>query len=169
MAWYALYTRSRHEKKVYDQLLEKDVETFLPLTRELRQWKDRRRWVEVPLFNGYVFINIDLRYKLTALQTHGAVRLVSFGGEPTMIPDWQIEQLMQVLSNTETVEPEDYLKIGDLVTITQGPLRGVQGYLREKRGEWRLSILVDGVYQSASFVVERGIVEKVETTETENV
>ena len=169
MSWYALYTRSRHEKKVYDQLLEKDVEAFLPLTRELRQWKDRRRWVEVPLFSGYVFINIELKHKLTALQTHGAVKLVSFGGEPTMIPDWQIEQLQQVITNTDKLEPEDYLKVGDLVKITRGPLEGVQGYLRERRGEWRLAILVDGVHQSASFVVDRGIVEKVEKPEMEKV
>ncbi|MCB0292804.1 MAG: antitermination protein NusG, partial [Calditrichaeota bacterium] len=81
MSWYALYTRPRHEKKVFDQLQEKRIEAFLPLTKELRQWKDRRRWVETPLFTGYVFINIDLRFRLEALQTYGVVRLVSFGGE----------------------------------------------------------------------------------------
>ena len=166
MFWYALYTRSRHEKKVYDQLLDKNVNAFLPLTRELRQWKDRRQWVEVPLFNGYVFINIELKNKLDALQTQGAVRLVSFGGEPTMIPDWQIEQLQRVISNTDTLELEDYLKVGDFVEITYGPLAGVQGYLREKRGETRLAVMVDGVYQSASFIVERELVKKIESSQS---
>ncbi len=167
MAWYALYTRPRHEKKVYEQLEEKGVESFLPMTKELRQWKDRRRWVEIPVFSGYVFINIDLRNRVYALQTHGVVRLVGFGGEPASIPEWQINQLKQVIENSEFIRPETYLKTGDYVEITQGPLSGVRGYLRETRGESRIAIMIDGIYQSTSFVVEKHLVRKIDEKEME--
>ncbi len=160
MPWYALYTRPRHEKKVYEGLTEKGITAFLPTIRQLRQWKDRRKWVEVPLFNSYVFIQIDLQDKLTALQTKGVVRMVSFGGVPAAIPDWQIEQLQRVIEHPETLQPEQYLKEGDLVEIVEGPLKGIRGYLRQLRGETRVAILIDGIYQSASFVVDRRFVKK---------
>lgn len=165
MAWYALYTRPRHEKKVYDQLEEKGITSFLPMVKSLRQWKDRRKWVEMPLFNGYVFINIKLKSKLEALQTHGVVRMISFGGVPASIPDWQIQQLKQVISQPETLRLEQYLKEGDAVEVIEGPLKGVKGYLREIRGQTRVAILIDGIYQSASFEVQKQFVKKIDKIE----
>ncbi len=162
MYWYALYTRPRHEKRVFEQLQEKNIEAFLPMVKELRQWKDRRRWVEMPLFNGYVFVNIDLKDRLMALETHGVVRMVGFSGVPAKIPHWQIEQLRQVISHGRQLQPEEYLRVGDYVEIEAGPLQGIRGYLREIRGETRLAILVDGIFQSTSFVVERQLVRKLE-------
>lgn len=165
MAWYALYVRPRHEKTVYQQLVEKQVESFLPLTKQLRKWKDRKKWVEMPLFSGYVFVNIDLKDRLQALQTHGVVRMVSFGGVPAVIPDWQIEQLNKILQEGTEIQPEEYLKVGDYVEVIEGPLKGVRGYLREKRGESRIAILIDGIYQSASFVVDKYFVKKIDSEE----
>jgi transcription elongation factor/antiterminator RfaH len=167
MPWYALYTRPRHEKKVQELLTEKGIDAFLPMIKSLRQWKDRRKWVDMPLFNGYVFVNIDLKNKLTALQTHGVVKIVDFGGVPAAIPDWQIEQLKRLIDNADTLMPEQYLKIGDYVEVKSGSLAGIRGYLREIRGEWRVAIMVDGIYQSTSFVVDRANVQKIELTEKE--
>jgi transcription elongation factor/antiterminator RfaH len=161
MAWYALYTKPRHEKKVEQQLTEKGVTAFLPMTKSLRQWKDRRKWVELPLFTGYVFINILLKNKIEALQTHGVVKIISFGGVPAEIPDWQIEQLKRVISQPETLKLEQYLKEGDAVEVIEGPLKGVKGYLREIRGETRVAILLDGIYQSASFEVQKQFVKRI--------
>ncbi|RMG68580.1 MAG: UpxY family transcription antiterminator [Calditrichaeota bacterium] len=168
MPWYALYTRPRHEKKVYEGLSEKGITAFLPTVRQLRQWKDRRKWVEMPLFNSYVFVQIELKDKLRALQTKGVVRMVSFGGVPAAIPDWQIEQLRRVIEHPETLQPEQYLKEGDWVEIIEGPLKGVRGYLRQLRGETRVAILIDGIYQSASFVVDRRFVKKIRQPEEES-
>ncbi|HQU74019.1 MAG TPA: UpxY family transcription antiterminator [Calditrichia bacterium] len=162
MAWFALYTKPRHEKRVFEQLSEKGLEAFLPLTRELRQWKDRRKWVENPLFAGYVFVEMELRERLLALQTAGVVRLVAFGGIPSTIPAWQIEQLKKVLAEVDGLEPADFLRAGDPVEILAGPLAGVQGYLLEKRGETRLAVMLDGIYQSASFVVDRHNIRKLD-------
>jgi len=165
MPWYAIYTKPRHEKKVYQQLIEKDIISFLPMTKSLRQWKDRRKWVEMPLFTSYVFINILLKNKIDALETHGVVKMVSFGGVPASIPDWQIEQLKKVISQPESLRLEQYLKKGDTVEVTEGPLKGVKGYLREIRGETRVAILIDGIYQSASFEVQKHFVRKIEKIE----
>lgn len=161
MAWYAIYTKPRHEKKVEQQLLEKGITAFLPMTKSLRQWKDRRKWVELPLFTGYVFLNIHLKNKIEALQTHGVVKMISFGGVPAVIPDWQIEQLKRVISQPETLKLEQYLKEGDAVEVIDGPLKGITGYLREIRGETRVAILIDGIYQSASFEVQKQFVKKI--------
>lgn len=162
MAWYALYTKPRNEKKVYEQLIQKEVNTFLPTIKSLRQWKDRRTWVEMPLFNGYVFVNIDLKDKLYTLKTVGVVKMVSFGGNPAMIPDWQIEQLIKIIKHPETLQMETYFKKGDHVEITEGPMKGIKGFLRELRGETRVVILIDGIYQSVSFVVPKQFIKKVE-------
>jgi transcription antitermination factor NusG len=116
MHWYALYTKPRHEKKVNDQLEGKGIISFLPMVEQLRQWKDRRKKVWIPLFNSYVFVKIDLKDRYNALQTHGVVRLVSFGGEPAAIPDWQIEQLQQVIEKPDSLILEEYLREGDWVS-----------------------------------------------------
>ncbi len=160
--WYALYTRPRHEKKVYDQLVEKGVTSFLPLIEQVRQWKDRKKRIMMPLFSSYVFVRIHLKDRYTALQTHGVVRMVSFGGKPAAIPDWQIEQLKQVIQRPETLRLENYLREGDLVEVIHGPFKGIRGRLRELRGETRVVINIDGIYQSASFVVEKELIRKIE-------
>lgn len=165
MPWYAIYTKPRHEKKVYQQLIEKNIVAFVPMTKSLRQWKDRRKWVEMPLFTSYVFINILLKNKLDALETHGVVKMVAFGGVPASIPDWQIEQLKKVISQPESLRLEQYLKEGDTVEVIEGPLKGVKGYLREIRGETRVAILIDGIYQSASFEVQKHFVKKIDKIE----
>ena len=162
MKWYALYTRPRHEKKVYDQLIEKGVVAFLPVVERVRQWKDRKKRVEMPLFNSYVFVRIDLKDRYYSLQTHGVVRLVSFGGKPASIPDWQIEQLQQVIKHPDTLELEHYLREGDWVEVTAGPFKGAKGRLKELRGQTRLVINIDGIYQSVSFVIDKDQVEKME-------
>lgn len=164
MEWYALYTRPRHEKKVHDQLVEKGMTSFLPMVEHVRQWADRRKRVKVPLFTSYVFVNIDLKNRYTALQTHGVVRLVSFGGVPAAIPDWQIEQLQQAIEYPETLRLENYLREGDWVEVAEGPFRGIKGRLRELRGETRVVINIDGIFQSVSFVVDKALVKKIEET-----
>lgn len=162
MSWFALYTRPRHEKKVFDSLTGKDLEAFLPVVQEIRQWKDRRKTVETPLFSSYVFVNIELKNRMSALQTHGVVRLIGFGGQPAVIPDWQIDQLQKIISTRQSLQPEEYLKIGDYVEVTDGALTGIRGYLRESRGEARVAVLLDGIYQAASFVVPVNHIRKVE-------
>ena len=165
MKWYALYTRPRHEKKILDTLIEKDINAFLPMIEETRQWKDRRKKVKVPLFRSYVFVQIELKDRFNTLQTHGVVKLISFGGKPAAIPDWQIEQLKRVIEYPDTLKLEIYLREGDWVEVTSGPFKGIRGIFRELRGENRIVINIDGIFQSASFVIDKSIVEKINKKE----
>lgn len=137
----------------------------MPLIERVHQWKDRKKRVSTPLFTSYVFIKIELKDRYYSLQTHGVVRLVSFGGKPATIPDWQIEQLKQVIEHPETVKLEHYLREGDWVQVIDGPFRNIKGRLKELRGETRVVINIDGIYQSASFVIDKSLVEKTEAVE----
>ena len=102
--WYALYTRSRHEKKVDYQLREKGIESYLPLQRVLRKWSDRKKWVEEPLFRCYVFVHVDPANRLRALQTFGVVRFVTFSDEPAVVRDDEIENIRRILRESPDAE-----------------------------------------------------------------
>src|SRR5271166_3029022 len=96
--WYALYTCSRHEKCVAQQIEQRSISCFLPLYRSIRRWKDRRKEMELALFPGYVFVRMALRDRLRVLELPSVVRLVSFNGQPAVLPEAEIEQLRQRLS-----------------------------------------------------------------------
>src|SRR5437016_1067366 len=96
--WFAAYTSANHEKRVALQVAQRSVEHFLPVYESLRQWKDRRMRVELPLFPGYVFVRLALRDRLRVLQVPGVVRLVGFNGVPSPLPDGEIESLRLALT-----------------------------------------------------------------------
>src|SRR5208337_2158795 len=110
VAWYALYTCPRHEKRVAEQIERHNFSCFLPLYRSVRRWKDRRKELELALFPGYVFVHMALEHKLQVLHLPGAVRLVSFNGQPTALPADEIEALRNRLSGATRVEPHPYLR-----------------------------------------------------------
>jgi len=103
--WYALYTAPRHEKRVADQISRQDIACFLPLYRSVRRWKDRRKELALVLFPGYVFVRMALQHRLRVLQLPGAVRLVTFNGQPVPLPEAEIETLQNHLSCSENIEP----------------------------------------------------------------
>jgi len=152
--WYALYTKSRHEKKVDKQLLDKGIESYLPLRKVLRQWSDRRKWVEEPLFRCYVFIRVTGRDRLEALQTYGSVRVVSFNGKPAMVRDEEIENIRLILREVENVEPCPAVVVGDVVEVTRGPLRGQRGRLEQVRDGHRLVVTIDSIHQALRFNID---------------
>jgi transcription antitermination factor NusG len=129
--WYALYTKPRAEKKVDIRLKEKGIESYLPLQKYLRQWSDRKKWVEEPLFRGYVFVKIDYANRIYVLETEGVVRIVSFRGKPAIIPEWEMESIKLLMSSDYNqkvqLEKMNNIKIGELVKIKSGPLTGVIG------------------------------------------
>ncbi|MRT93467.1 UpxY family transcription antiterminator [Ancylomarina sp. 16SWW S1-10-2] len=138
--WYALYTRSRSEKKLYSELEGKGIEAYLPLKKELRVWSDRKKWVETPLFNSYVFVRVSDREYFDAVNSYWAVRYVCFEGRAVPIPDFQIESLKIFLEDTRcNIEiTENSLKKGDHLEVTFGPLKGVRGELLQLRGRHRI-------------------------------
>ena len=152
--WYAIYTRSRYEKKVAEELVEKNITCFLPLREVMSRWKDRRKLMQWPLFPGYVFIDIDLRDRLKVLQTPGVVRIVGFEKEPVLIPREQIYAVMMLVQEKIKGDPCPYLREGQRVEVIRGPLKGVMGILLKKRVNFRLVLSVDLIMKSVSLEID---------------
>ena len=153
--WYAIYVRSRHEKKVANELEERRIEYFLPLIPRLRYWKDRRKIVSLPLFPGYIFVHIKLADKVGVLSLDGVVWIISFLNEPAPIPDSQIMDVKKLLSYPERVENIEYIKDGCMVEIMYGPFRGIKGKLVQHRGKKRLVVGIDLINQALSVEVDK--------------
>ncbi len=140
--WYAVYTRSRAEKKLSTLLEQKEVECFLPMTKKLQQRSDRKKWVEFPLIPSYLFVRITEKEHFAVLNTPGAVCYVCFDGQPVAIPEEQINYLHFFIEN----KPDDIevhygsFAQGDRVAVTSGPLKGVEGEVVQVRGRQRLLI-----------------------------
>jgi transcription antitermination factor NusG len=144
--WYALYVRSRHEFITQGELVKKDVETFLPVVRKLRQWKDRKKWIDFPLFPGYLFIRLqpDPEKFLGVLRTVGVVNLLSaLPGHPTPVSPEEIQSLRLLLDSGKNYDVYPHLKEGTPVRITRGPLRGAEGTLAKKDDEFMFLINVE--------------------------
>jgi transcription antitermination factor NusG len=128
--WYAVYTRSRHEKKLMDLLLEKGIEAYVPIRRLLHQWSDRKKYVETPIIRSYCFVKANNANYFEVLNTPGAVRYVWFSGRPAAIPDRQIQVLKAITGADVDIEClPDYFKPGLKVVINSGPLLGIGGEL----------------------------------------
>jgi transcription antitermination factor NusG len=152
--WYAVCTRSNHEKCAAAQLDLRSIEHFLPLYESVRKWKDRRKRLEFPLFPGYLFVRIPLQERLRVLLTPGVVRLVGFDNRPAALPDEEIEALRTVLVQGARSEPHPYLRVGRRVRITRGALAGMEGVLVRKKGRVRLVLSIDLIRQSAMIEVD---------------
>ena len=152
--WYAIYTRSRYEKKVSMELEERGLEHFLPLVPQLRYWKDRKKIVNMPIFPGYVFVNIKISEKIRVLQANGVVRFIEFNGAPSPIPDAQIEDVRQLLKYPDRVETASYFNCGDPVEITAGPFSGIRGKIIHSRGKQRLLVGIEIIHQAISVEID---------------
>ena len=146
--WYALYTRPRFEKKVDKELRDVDIETFLPLKTVIKFWSDRQKLIQEPLFPSYVFVYVNLKERFRAFQPRGVVRMVSFNGEPTCIPEDQINAVRRLLESGYTPVVHPYLTEGDMVEIVSGPLMGLKGFIIEHRGDNHFIVSIDGIRQS---------------------
>ncbi len=154
--WYALYTRSRFEKKMLSELTDRRIEVFLPMREILSRWKDRKKRIWIPLFPGYIFINhVDTpenRYRI--LNVPGAVRFVGFEGHANPIPDEQIQYVRRFLEASIAIDPYPYMQVGSHVEVVAGPLKGIRGILVEKRGRFRFVIQVDLIRQAVSVEID---------------
>jgi transcription antitermination factor NusG len=159
--WAAVYTVARHEKVVAQQLQERRIETFLPLYRSLRRWKDRRKEVELALFPSYVFVRISPANKLPVLQVPGVVSLVTFNGAIAVLPEHEINALRNGLDQQVCAEPCPYLKVGKRVRVVRGPMAGAEGILSRKKDRYRFVISVDVLMRSVALEVDASDLELV--------
>ncbi len=157
--WYALYLRSRFEKRVDEALKEKEVDVFLPLIQEVHIWSDRKKKVEEPLFRGYIFVKTDFHNKETILQTDGVVKFVGIREHPSPIPENQIDWLRRIIGEPTKVKRENYFDIGERVRVISGPLLGVEGIVLRHQTETRVVISLTAIAQSVSIQVPADLLE----------
>lgn len=162
--WYALYTRPRFEQKVDALLKQKELHSFLPQRETIRCWSNnRRRKIKEPLFKSYVFVFADLKERHLSVQTYGVARIVSFNGQPSRIPDEQIQSIYRILENGYDPEPHQFLDYGDQVEIVSGPLKGLSGFYIEDRGKNKIVISVAAIGRSIAVELKQGQVKLIKS------
>lgn len=159
VAWYALKTRSRHEKLVAQALRERGVTCVCPLMRQRNRWSDRLQVVEVPLFSTYVFVQIDPLERVDVLCTRGAVAILGAGGVPTPVADHEIDALIMLALAGAPLEPHRFLRQGQRVRVRGGPFRGIEGTLVRADGKSKIVIAVDLIKRAAALEIDAADVE----------
>ncbi|MFI5452395.1 UpxY family transcription antiterminator [Pedobacter sp. UC225_61] len=124
--WYPLYTRSRAEKTTQEALAKKNIISYLPLKKVLKQWSDRKKIVEEPLLKSYLFVYISTKEYAEVLMTYGVSRFIYFSGKIASIPDKQLADLKLLLANAMDLEVIEYdISLGEKVLIKAGPFKGI--------------------------------------------
>jgi transcription termination/antitermination protein NusG len=132
MPWYAVNTRSRHEDKAYTLLVQKSILAFLPRIEVWSKRIDRRKKIMVPMFPGYLFVelpNLDNQTKLDVLKTFGVVCILgkSKNSEPIPVPDDKIDAIRRIVQSRVEVQQFQYPKVGEPARIIDGPFKGIEG------------------------------------------
>ena len=161
--WYAVHTRSQHEKFVVNQLEQRGIKTFLPLISEVHRWSDRRKVVQLPMFSCYAFVHMrllpELRYMV--MQTNGVLRFVGSRGEGIPIPEIQIENIQALLSSDVPYALCPFLQVGQRVRIRGGALDGIEGLLIARNGDRTLVISVEPIQRSIAVRIDQYQVEAI--------
>jgi transcription antitermination factor NusG len=152
--WYAIWTRSRHEKIVRDQLSQKRIDVFLPTVARWSRWKDRKKKIDWPLFPGYCFARFDPGERLPVLTCDGVVQIIGTDGIPTPIPEVEVESIRHLVNSELSYDPCPLIKEGEMVKVVSGPLRGVVGRLVRKGSHARPVLSVDLIGQAVSVEVD---------------
>ncbi|MBL7932043.1 MAG: UpxY family transcription antiterminator [Bacteroidia bacterium] len=148
--WKAIYVNSRAEKKISEVLQEKHIEAYVPLVKTMRQWSDRKKMVELPLMNGYVFVRIAANEQDKVMQTKGVVNFVRSEGKIAIVRDLEIERLKQLVELGYQLDAEAInrtYKEGDKVKITSGALKGIEGYVVETKENRQIEVLLESIGQ----------------------
>jgi transcription antitermination factor NusG len=161
--WYAVHTRSRHEKLVVNQLERRGIKTLLPLIREVHRWSDRRKIVQQPLFSCYAFVHMQLLPELwyQVMQSNGVLSLVGVRGQGIPIPENQIESLRALLSSDVPYELCPFLKIGQRARIRGGALDGIEGLITARNGDRTLVVSVEPIQRSIAVRIDQYRVEAI--------
>ncbi|MFL9831920.1 UpxY family transcription antiterminator [Flavobacterium sp. ST-87] len=132
MNWYVVYTKPKWEKKVAEQLTQKGIECYCPLMTQVRQWTDRKKKVEVPLFNSYVFVHLDEADRNLVFQVTGVVRYLFWLGKPAVVLDQEINTIKEWLGASDQYEVSlTPLQVGDRIKVASGPFKSQSAIVQE--------------------------------------
>ena len=161
--WYAVYTRSRYEKKSAQLITELGIEAYVPLRRVVRTWSDRRKLVLEPVIRSYVFVKTDHAHYEKVLSVDGVVRYIWFGGKPAIIPEKQINIMKAALGNDVEIQAVPaLLKVGMPVRVTAGPLAGMEGELLRFHGRKKVAIKLETLGQTLLFTLSPLLLEPIQ-------
>ncbi|WP_109299567.1 UpxY family transcription antiterminator [Aquimarina sp. AU474] len=150
--WYVLYVRSRHEKKVHDLLVENEIEVFVPMIKTIKQWSDRKKKVEEPLFKSYVFVKIKSAKDLhQSLSIDGASAFIRFGHEYAIVKESEIKAIKFIVKDEDLSDLELHnkpYKIGEICKIFYGPLRGLECEILKVNNQSKILVRIDSMMQS---------------------
>jgi transcription antitermination factor NusG len=159
--WYAVNVRSRHEKTVHSEFGKKGIESSLPLLSVTRQWSDRIKEIEVPWFNGYIFVKIDLNIqRFVVLETPGVVKFIPQNKNPISIPESQLYWLQKLISHGTSPMREFQIPVGSPIKILYGPFRGCDGWIKQKRSKTRIIVWLNSIMQGVSVEFESHMLGK---------
>jgi transcription elongation factor/antiterminator RfaH len=155
-AWFAVQTRSRHERVASHHLSMRGVSNYLPTVCEIRRWSDRRKKIETPLFPGYVFVQIVAHNerRVEVLRTPGIVKFVGASPEGAQIPEEQIEFVRKLINQNVPWTSHPFLKTGQRVRIRGGALDQVEGIFLKRNGEGALIISINAIQRSLAVSVQ---------------
>ena len=157
MPWYVVYTNPRAEKKVAQQLATIGVEVFCPVIKQVRQWSDRKKIVEAPLFSSYIFVNVDEDNRNIVFSVKGAVRFLFWLGKPAVVKQEEIQEIKNWLDTQLTSNEFTILREGSEIEITDGHFKGKSGIIQQVTKNY-----VRVVLESIGFVVVIKILNKEE-------
>jgi transcription antitermination factor NusG len=159
--WYAIHTRSNCEKRISSALTETGIESYLPSFQETRQWKDRKKVLDVPIFPGYVFARFadSSASRIAVSRTDGVVRILGAGDRIEAVPEEEIEGLRLVLNNSDRCMAHPLLREGSWVRVRRGVLKNLEGLLVRVKNQTRLVLSVTLLSRSVSTEVDARDVE----------
>ncbi|MBK7629502.1 MAG: UpxY family transcription antiterminator [Ignavibacteriales bacterium] len=141
--WYVLYTHSRCEFKVEESFKAQGITVFLPVKKAIKKWSDRAKEIISPLFTGYIFINATEKERLISLENKQVTRCLSDAGKPSIVPDWQIENLQKMIIVNPRINVIDGFYKGTLVEINSGPFKGIRGVIVNIDNKSHLAISIE--------------------------
>jgi transcription termination/antitermination protein NusG len=164
--WYALTVKHQHEQAIEGMLRYKDFETLAPVYRISKQWSDRNKQLEKPLFAGYVFCRFSVADKVEVSNTPGVGRIVGFGGYPVPIPDEEVVAIQLATQSGLPFRPWPRLQPGGRVRVERGPLRGMEGVFVREKDAWTFVIGVELLQRWVAVEMDPEFVTPLETRAT---
>jgi len=161
--WQVIYTASRQEKKVAVMLERHHIQHYLPLVKKLRLWSDRKKWVEMPLFNGYIFVQPKPTERDQVLQIPGVVKYLKYNGQDAQLSATEIKTIRSLIDtgfHIEQADKENFM-IGDRVVINQGPMKGIEAVIvKTMEDDYTLYLNFETIYQTIKIKTDKRILSK---------
>jgi transcriptional antiterminator RfaH len=159
LTWFALYTRPRFEQKVNDNLQQMGFESYLPTQKVLKQWSDRKKWVEEPLFRSYCFVRIIPELYTEPLKAFGVVKYIWLDGKPAPVRDREIETIRLLCNSKIPLQVIGLpLEKGQKVCVTEGSLKGLSGEYIKNSGQHKILIRIDSISHGLLVTVPSGFI-----------